>query len=148
MKDFSDRLLRRSRSFWGSVQAATRARFASTSARLTGSLLPRRNAIPFAASIERLFDYAFASDYLEEGGVMRRRSLWLGMIGLSLAVLLTTAVGASARRTADPKSVSGTLNITVGLTSKAAYQVIIANFERVYPNVTVQPTYLQGGPVT
>ncbi len=79
---------------------------------------------------------------------MRRRSVWLGVIGLSLAVLLTTAVGASARRTADPKAVSGTLNITVGLTLKASYEVIISNFERVYPNVTVQPRYLQGGPVT
>jgi raffinose/stachyose/melibiose transport system substrate-binding protein len=82
---------------------------------------------------------------------MRRRRFAFGAIGLSVAALLVTAVSASARPSAPQAPgtprVSGTLTITVGLTIKASYEQMLKNFAKAYPDVTVRPTYLQGGSV-
>ena len=34
-----------------------------------------------------------------------------------------------------------TINMIVSATNKRAYDVLIANFERAYPNISVRPTY-------
>jgi raffinose/stachyose/melibiose transport system substrate-binding protein len=78
--------------------------------------------------------------------MVRRRTFWLGAITLSAVVLLATAVGASARTSGAPE-ISGTLTLSTDLTVRRSWEILIANFERVYPNVDVNATFLQGGNV-
>ena len=69
--------------------------------------------------------------------VKKRRLVGLGLaVGLA-AALLVGAVGASAK----PKQ-QVTLKLLASAPSKPGHDVIIANFERVYPNIRVEATYV------
>ncbi len=72
---------------------------------------------------------------------MREHKWWLAAVGLAAAAaVLASAVSASARSTADPKSLSGDITLATELTTNRAWPVLIANFNRVYPNVHVNWT--------
>lgn len=64
---------------------------------------------------------------------------------LTFSVLATAVfalvIGASGARPA--KSDAVTINMLISSTGKPGWRVLIPNFERVYPNVTVNATYLQ-----
>jgi raffinose/stachyose/melibiose transport system substrate-binding protein len=61
-------------------------------------------------------------------------------LGALLAVVVALAVGASQARPAGSDSI--TITMLSFTTNQPAFQVLIPNFERVYPNITVNPTYI------
>jgi raffinose/stachyose/melibiose transport system substrate-binding protein len=67
------------------------------------------------------------------------KTLRVGTVAALLAVLLTLASGASA------KSNAVTLRLLYNNTGSAAMNLLIANFERVNPNIHIEPTYVDGG---
>jgi raffinose/stachyose/melibiose transport system substrate-binding protein len=68
--------------------------------------------------------------------------------GIVLIVMLavTASAGAasagSVKRDATP---SGTVSMVMATTYKPGFDILIPNFNRIYPNVTVNPTYLTSG---
>ena len=68
----------------------------------------------------------------------RRLRLLAGSVGA--AAVLSLGVGASAARPAGGTA-PVTITMIANFNQQPAYQVLIANFERVYPNIVVDPTY-------
>ena len=68
-------------------------------------------------------------------GVRRSRRAWL-LAGLTVAALSLGVAAAVAR----PAS-GVTINMIVNAGNKPGYDVLIANFERAYPNISVNVTY-------
>jgi raffinose/stachyose/melibiose transport system substrate-binding protein len=60
-------------------------------------------------------------------------------------LVIALGVGASEARPATSDQV--TITMLVNATYQPSYQVLIPNFERVYPNITVEPTYAPSNPV-
>jgi len=61
------------------------------------------------------------------------------IVALTAAVVLALAVTAASAR---PKQEPVTLTFLGANTTQAAFEVLIANFNRVYPNIRIQATYL------
>jgi raffinose/stachyose/melibiose transport system substrate-binding protein len=67
-----------------------------------------------------------------------RHRFWLGAAGLAaVAVMLVTAVGASADRAVDSQSITGDITFYSEASTDRAWAVLIPNFNRIYPNVHV-----------
>jgi raffinose/stachyose/melibiose transport system substrate-binding protein len=73
--------------------------------------------------------------------MVRRRGLVLGAIGLSVAAMLATATSVSARPSGQKAAVAGTITFLADTTTQIPYDILIKNFQRVYPDVTVNATY-------
>jgi raffinose/stachyose/melibiose transport system substrate-binding protein len=81
----------------------------------------------------------------------KRQRFWLAAMGLSAAIGLATAAGASAWPRSSlvvpsrANAVSGTITFLTEAQVKRAWDILIPNFQRVYPNVEIKPTYILGG---
>jgi raffinose/stachyose/melibiose transport system substrate-binding protein len=61
---------------------------------------------------------------------------------LAAAVVAAIATAASA----GPKADSGTVSLAMATTYKPGFDILIPNFNRVYPNIKINPTYITSGP--
>jgi raffinose/stachyose/melibiose transport system substrate-binding protein len=74
-----------------------------------------------------------------------RKSLGAGLLAL-VVVAAASAVPASAKTQATP---SGTITLATVTTYKPGFDILLANFNRIYPDIKVNPTYyVSGGPYT
>src|SRR2546423_451363 len=64
------------------------------------------------------------------------------VLGLCAAALVGTAASSP-----PSTSVTGTIKVVVSVAQQRSWNVLIPNFQRVYPNVTVTPTFVSGGSV-
>jgi raffinose/stachyose/melibiose transport system substrate-binding protein len=71
-----------------------------------------------------------------------RRLLVMGVVSV-----LVAAVGASAASSAKPKinPESGSFTMAMNLAYKPSFDILIKNFNNIYPNITVTPTYYSVG---
>jgi raffinose/stachyose/melibiose transport system substrate-binding protein len=70
----------------------------------------------------------------------------LALAAIAVSGLLTIGVGASAART-DAQSDTVTISMLITVNSKPAWEVLIPNFERAYPNLRVDITYVASNTV-
>jgi raffinose/stachyose/melibiose transport system substrate-binding protein len=70
----------------------------------------------------------------------------LALAAIAVSGLLTIGVGASAART-DAQSDTTTISMLITANSKPAWEVLIPNFERAYPNLRVDITYVASNTV-
>jgi raffinose/stachyose/melibiose transport system substrate-binding protein len=75
-----------------------------------------------------------------------RASLVIGLLAAASAAIATAATAKSARPSASP---SGTVTLSMATTYKPGFDVLIPNFNRIFPNITIKPSYyVSGAPYT
>jgi raffinose/stachyose/melibiose transport system substrate-binding protein len=67
------------------------------------------------------------------------------VVVVAAATSSVAALGSSAAKPKPPNQQSGSFSMVMNLAYKPGFDILIANFNRVYPNIQVNPTYLSVG---
>src|SRR4051812_45203383 len=66
-----------------------------------------------------------------------------------LAVVVAATVGATAASAKPQATPSGTITLAMATTYKPGFDLLISNFNRIYPGITITPAYyVAGAPFT
>jgi raffinose/stachyose/melibiose transport system substrate-binding protein len=75
---------------------------------------------------------------------VRRRLVGISLV-MALAVAATTVAASAGTAKHNASGPSGTVSMAMGVTYKPGFDILIPNFNRIYPNITINPTYLVAG---
>ena len=73
---------------------------------------------------------------------MSRLASWGAILALVAAIAAASATAASAQPKAGP---SGSVSFAMATTYQPGFDILIANFKRVYPNIDIKPSYYVSG---
>lgn len=70
---------------------------------------------------------------------------WRRLAALAVMVVAMSSAAVAASAATPPSSQSGSFTLVMNLAYKPGFDILISNFNRIYPNIKVNPTYLSVG---